>query len=238
MNKAQEKQKDIDKKYSHIPKKGSWEIPRKTFHYSIGFVVLYLYMNGVETSDVYPILTVFLSIVGFAELLRFNFDWFNQLYCFLLGPLMRPTEVKSRINGVVYYLLGCVIVLYWFPRDLAALSIIYLSWTDPTASICGRLWGKYTPQYSGKSLAGSLGASVTGALVTYFYFGPLARYPLSYQINTSPVPLIALSVYGGLVAGFSEGVSNLIFNLDDNLTIPVISVILLWIPLVGLGLGQ
>lgn len=63
-------------------------------------------MNGVETSDVYPILTVFLSIVGSAELLRFNFDWFNQLYCFLLGPLMRPTEVKSRINGVVYYLLG------------------------------------------------------------------------------------------------------------------------------------
>lgn len=126
MTKVEEKQKDIDTKYSHIPKKGSWEIPRKTFHYSIGkfvivgsfahggpngeqmvgFVVLYLYMNGVETSDVYPVLIVFLSIVGSAELLRFNFEWFNQLYCFLLGPLMRPTEVKSRINGVVYYLLG------------------------------------------------------------------------------------------------------------------------------------
>ena len=132
---------------------------------------------------------------------------------------------------------GCVIVLYWFPRDIAALSIIYLSWTDPTASICGRLWGKYTPQYHGKSLAGSLGASVTGAVVTYFYFGPLARYPLSYT-SSSPVPLLALSVYGGLVAGFSEGVSNFVFNLDDNLTIPVISAFLLWIPLVGYGLGQ
>jgi diacylglycerol kinase (CTP) len=152
---------------------------------------------------------------------------------------MRPSEVKTRINGVVYYLLGCVIVLYFFPRDLAALSIIYLSWTDPTASIFGRLWGRYTPQYSGKSLAGTLGASITGALVTYVYFGPLARYPsLSYNINTSPVPLFILSAYGGLVAGFSEGVSNLIFNLDDNLTIPVLSVILLYIPLVTLGLGQ
>ncbi|KAG1122534.1 hypothetical protein G6F42_011392 [Rhizopus arrhizus] len=232
-------QQELDqlvKKYSHVPAKGGWEIPRKLFHYSIGFGVLYLYMNGPETQDVYPILIVFLSIVGSAELLRFNFEWFNQLYCYLLGPLMRPSEIKNRINGVVYYLLGCVIVLYYFPKDIASLSIIYLSWTDPTASICGKLWGKYTPQYGGKSLAGSLGAMITGALVTYMYFGPLARYPLSYTPATSEIPLIVMASYGGLVAAFSEGVSNLLFGLDDNLTIPVISAVLLWIPLVGLGL--
>ncbi|GAA5813735.1 hypothetical protein MFLAVUS_007222 [Mucor flavus] len=227
----------VDKKFSHVPNKGGWEIPRKTFHYSIGFLVLYLIMSGIRSIDVYPPLTVFLCIVGTAELLRFNFEWFNQIYCFFLGPLMRPTEIHTRINGVVYYLLGCVIVLYWFPLDLAAISIIYLSWTDPTASICGKLWGKYTFQYGGKSLAGSLGAAITGGLVTWLYFGPLARYSLSYHHATSPVPLAALSIYGGLVAAFSEGVSNVFYNLDDNLTIPVISAILLWIPLVGLGLG-
>lgn len=130
-----------------------------------------------------------------------------------------------------------MIVLYWFPRDLSALSIVYLSWTDPTASICGRLWGKYTPKYGGKSLAGSLGAAIIGGIVTYLYFGPLARFPLSYT-STSPIPLWMLTIYGGLVAAFSEGVSNLLFGLDDNLTIPVISVVLLWIPLVGFGLGH
>ncbi|KAI8072227.1 uncharacterized protein B0P05DRAFT_549397 [Gilbertella persicaria] len=213
----------------NIPEKGSWEIPRKIFHYSIGFVVLYLYVNDGRAQDVYPFLTVFLVFVASLELLRFNFDWFNRLYCSVVGPLMRPTEVQSRFNGVVYYLLGCIIVLYWFPLDLAALSIIYLSWTDPTASICGRLWGKYTPQYKGKSLAGSLGAVVMGSLVTYVFFGPLAFYyqqPLSYHYQ---YPLWLVSLYGGLVAGFSEGVSNS-FGLDDNLTIPVISAVLLWIP--------
>lgn len=212
-------------------------------------------MGGVEAIDVYPILIAMLSVVGSAELLRFNLEWFNRLYCYLLGPLMRPSEVNNRINGVVYYLLGmyhlsinlcvyklyfflgCVIVIYFFPIDIAALSIIYLSWTDPTASICGRLWGKYTPQYGGKSLAGSLGAAIVGSVISWIYFGPLARYPLSYQQETSPVPLIGLSLYGGLVAAFSEGISN-VFGLDDNLTIPVISVILLWIPLVGFGLGH
>ncbi|KAI8636341.1 phosphatidate cytidylyltransferase [Parasitella parasitica] len=202
-DKIQQELDQLAKKYSHVPVKGGWEVPRKLFHYSI------------ETQDVYPILMLFLCIVGSAEFLRFNFEWFNQLYCYLLGPLMRPTEIKNRINGVVYYL-----------------------WTDPTASICGKLWGKYTLQYGGKSLAGSLGAMITGALVTLMYFGPLARYPLSYTPATSEIPLIAIALYGGLVAAFSEGVSNLMFGLDDNLTIPVISAILLWIPLVGFGLGN
>lgn len=88
----------------------AWSIHHVT-NIITGFVVLYLYMNGTETQDVYPILIVFLSIVGSAELLRFNFEWFNQLYCYLLGPLMRPSEIKNRINGVVYYLLGKVFFL-------------------------------------------------------------------------------------------------------------------------------
>lgn len=240
---------------------------------TIGFVVFYLYLNNVDTKDVYPPLTYFLMFVGSWEFLRFNIEWVNWLYCYLLGPLMRPSEVKTRINGVIYYLLGkaalystlsishsnqiiflvgCIIVLYSFPRDIAALSIIYLSWTDPTASIFGKLWGKYTFQYGGKSLAGSMGALITGTLVTFLYFGPLSpaatsldqlhsttpRYLLSsYNQYTSPVPLWIMAIYGGLVASISEGVSNLLWNLDDNLTIPVISAVLLWIPLIGFGLG-
>lgn len=36
---ADKTQKDLDqlvKKYSHVPVKGGWEVPRKLFHYSIG----------------------------------------------------------------------------------------------------------------------------------------------------------------------------------------------------------
>lgn len=118
-------------KYSHVPAKGSWEIPRKLFHYSIGkfqvldrsfnllklifktgFVVLYLYRKGFDTKDVYPPLIYLLCFIGSCELLRFNFEWFNQAYCYVVGPLMRPTEVKTRINGVIYYLLGKLCVCH------------------------------------------------------------------------------------------------------------------------------
>ncbi|KAG0168322.1 hypothetical protein DFQ28_004991 [Apophysomyces sp. BC1034] len=224
-----------DERFSHIQPKGSWEIPRKLFHYSIGFIVYYLYTHGYDTSDIYPVLTVFLCLVLTGELFRFSMDWFNVLYCRVLGPLMRKTEVASRLNGVVYYLAGCVIVLYAFPKDIASLSIIYLSWTDPTASICGRLWGQYTPRYGNKSLAGSLGAVIVGTLVTYAFFGPCGSDAPSYS-HDGP-NLVLFSIYGGIVAGVSEAMGDSV-GLDDNLTIPVLSAIFLWIPLIGLGLGN
>lgn len=72
----------------------------------LGFVVLYLYTHGYEPSDIYPALTALLVIVGSAEILRFSSSWFNSIYISLLGPMMRKTEISSRVNGVVYYLLG------------------------------------------------------------------------------------------------------------------------------------
>jgi diacylglycerol kinase (CTP) len=117
------------------------------------------------------------------------------------------------------------------------MSIVYLSWADPTASVCGRLWGKYTPRYGGKTLAGSLGAFFAGMLVTILFNSPWSHFSLSYRSDSSPVPLTLLSIYGGLVASFSEGISDLAFGLDDNLTIPVLSATLMWIPLVYFGLG-
>ncbi|KAF7722846.1 hypothetical protein EC973_002648 [Apophysomyces ossiformis] len=204
-DKVNDKKSAEDPRFSHIQPNGSWEIPRKIFHYSIG------------------------------ELLRFSVEWFNVLYCRVLGSLMRRTEISSRLNGVVYYLAGCVIVLYAFPNDIASLSIIYLSWTDPTASICGRLWGRYTPRFGNKSLAGTLGAVVTGALVTYAFFGTSGYNASSY--SPDGLNLVLFSLYGGVVAGVSEAVGDSL-GLDDNLTIPVLSGIFLWVPLVGLGLGK
>ncbi|GAB5591301.1 Diacylglycerol kinase [Umbelopsis nana] len=226
-------------RYAHIQPKGSWELPRKAFHYSIGFVVLYLYTHGYEPSDIYPVLTTILGVVGTAEILRFTSSWFNSIYVAVLGPMMRKTEISSRVNGVVYYLLGCIIVLYCFPKDIGSLSIVYLSWADPTASIFGRLFGQYTPKFSNKSLAGSLGAATVGALVTFQFYNHMMAHGYSHPSYTSnaSVSLTQLSLYGGFVAAFSEAIGG-VADVDDNLTIPVISGTLLWVALVVLGYGH
>ncbi|KAI7849471.1 hypothetical protein BDC45DRAFT_428475, partial [Circinella umbellata] len=186
-----QQQKQLDR-FGHIQPQGSWEIPRKTFHYSI--------------EDTYPALVAFLSLVLSTEVLRFSWDSFNVLYCKVMGSLMRKSEIHSRLNGTAYYLMGVLV-----------------------AFICGRLWGKYTFKYGNKSLAGTLGAMAIGSLVTNYFFSEFLTE--SYDPDSSRIPLYAMSLYGGLVAGLSEALGDSA-GLDDNLVIPILSSIMLWIPLV------
>jgi len=51
-----------------------------------------------------------------ADLLRFNIQWFNTIYIKIFGFLMREVEKRDKVNGVVFYLAGCILVLSIFPQ--------------------------------------------------------------------------------------------------------------------------
>lgn len=89
---------------------------------------------------------------------------------------MRESEVHGY-NGTIYYLLGTWIVMRFFPKDIAVMSIMLLSWCDTAASTFGRLWGRYTPRIrKGKSLAGSIAAMLVGVVTAAWFWGSLALY--------------------------------------------------------------
>lgn len=165
---------------------------------------------------------------------------FVRTFCLMTACVC---QVKSQFQCQLICLkrvtVGCIIVLYCFPKDIGSLSIVYLSWADPTASIFGRLFGQYTPQFSNKSLAGSLGAATIGALVTYQFYHHMMTHGYSHPSYTanSSVSLTQLSLFGGFVAAFSEAIGGIV-DIDDNLTIPVISGTLLWFALTFLGYGN
>ncbi|RMD41537.1 hypothetical protein DV735_g3624, partial [Chaetothyriales sp. CBS 134920] len=233
------------------------EIPRKVLHVSIGFFTLWLYVNGVATSSVGPYLLYALSIIAPTDILRHRSAAFNQFYIKVLGALMRETEVDGY-NGVIWYLLGAYISLTFFPKDIGVVSILLLSFCDTAASTFGRLWGRYTIRLrKGKSLAGSLAAFVVGTLSAIFFWGWLAprtapkigdspavfmfQYRLGLpasakaSLGLSPTEgyirgtpaLVLMSLVTGLIGSVTELLD--LFGLDDNLTIPVLSSISLWI---------
>ena len=168
-----------------------------------------------------------------------------------MGALMRESEVDGW-NGVIWYLLGAWTVLRFFPKDVAVMSVVLLSWCDTAASTIGRLYGRYTPRIrKGKSLAGSLAAAVVGVLTAGMFWGwvaPRSGQTDGFMFNgTLKLPqmlqtglglndeqastngwlaLSIVSVWSGLVASASEVVD--LFGWDDNLTIPVLSGIGLW----------
>lgn len=148
---------------------------------------------------------------------------------------MRESEVKG-VNGVIWYLAGTIAVLVLFPKDVATLSIMLLSWCDTAASTFGRAWGRHTPALrKGKSLAGSLAAFVVGAATAAFMLGVVVPGTVNREGGVMWVERLRImgrEVTGGWALGLMSAVTGLIasaselvdaFGLDDNVVIPVLS---------------
>jgi diacylglycerol kinase (CTP) len=95
-------------------------------------------------------------------------------------------EERHKPNGVIWYLLGVLFVLACYPRDVAVLSILILSWADTAASTLGRLSSRHLPPgwnpalprrilglpiARSKSAVGFLAAWATGTAVAVGYYG-------------------------------------------------------------------
>ncbi|KAK3941721.1 hypothetical protein QBC46DRAFT_91547 [Diplogelasinospora grovesii] len=230
------------------------EVPRKALHVSIGFFVIWLYLSGTQTYSVCPYLLGALIPIAAVDVLRHHYAPFNRFYVKVLGALMRESEFAGY-NGVIFYLLGAWIVLYFFPKDIGVMGTLLLSWCDTAASTFGRLYGRYTPRIRrGKSLAGSLAAFLVGVGTAAWFWGWLVpangpfpgdetfmftgslRLPQAIAdavgldqartVVSGGLALGILSVWSGLVAASSEVVD--LFGWDDNLTIPVLSGLGIW----------
>lgn len=230
------------------------EVPRKLLHTSIGFLVLWLYVSGIQSASVCPWLMSLLVPIATVDYIRHAHEPFNRFYVKVMGAFMRESEFAGW-NGVIWYLLGAWIVLYSFPKDVGVMGVLLLSWCDTAASTFGRLYGRYTPRLRrGKSLAGSTAAFITGVVTAWAFWGWLVPSvgPLpgdekfmfkgtlslpAYMANavglnaasatiSGGVALAVVSAWSGLAAAASEVVD--IFNWDDNLTIPVLSGLGIW----------
>ena len=233
------------------------EIPRKALHVSIGFVTLWLYHMGVQISAVHPILLSLLIPIATVDILRFRWSALNRTYIRYLGAFMRESEAHDRYNGVIMYLAGLWFTMRFCRKDVAVMSVLLLSWCDTAASTFGRLWGRYTPRIrKGKSLAGTIACFIVGVFAAVFFWGYVAprtdgrydqgansfafqgqlslpeavREALGWSVKestiTGPLAVAVMSLASGLIVSVSELMD--VWELDDNLTIPVLS---------GLGLG-
>lgn len=206
------------------------EVPRKLLHVSIGFVVLSLYKLDYEPTSIVPPLAAALVPVASADVARFYSPSFNAFYIRMLGALMRESEVRGW-NGVVWYLVGTITVLSTFPKDVAVLSILLLSWCDTAASTVGRAWGRYTWRIrSGKSLAGCAASFLVGAATAAAWYGSICNDAQMWRGRLGAaeggLALAAMSLVTGLIASASEAVDA--WGLDDNVVIPVLSAVGIW----------
>lgn len=185
-------------------------ITRKLWHMLSGILGLIIFFrNGIAAEKMATALLVAALFSFSLEFLRLRDERLNRLVMTLMKPLMRESE-KTSVSGLPFYALGISLSLFFFPVKIAVLSVLFLIFADPIASLFGILYGR-DKIFPNKSLQGSMAAFAVCYLVTLIYG---AIY------TGSSMNLLVFAIFAGVIGALSELCSHFV---DDNLCIPVIS---------------
>lgn len=194
-----------------LHKRSDLHILRKLWHMTSGSLVLYVYLRSQESKIVMGHIVMCIALAGFAaDFARRKNKRFNAIVLRLMGPLMRRSE-REGLSGLPFYALGCALALYFYHEHLAILSIMFLIFSDPISSFFGVLYGK-DKILPNKSLQGAVAGFFTCYLITLFYL---------MNTTTVGIHILIFAIVSGIIGASSELISA--FNIDDNLTIPVLS---------------
>jgi diacylglycerol kinase (CTP) len=184
---------------------------RKAWHMGTGVTGLAIYHILDFDSESTGLFFVLFALFGLAvEFVRLRYSAMNTRILKVLGPFMRDSE-KDSVSGLPFYALGVGLSLLLFEERVAVLSILFLVFADPIASLFGILFGK-DKILPNKSLQGF----VAGFCVCYLLALTYSLYYAGAEFNVLIFALIA-----GLVGALSELLSA--WGVDDNLTIPLFS---------------
>ncbi|MEQ4489598.1 MAG: hypothetical protein AAC990_04430 [Dehalococcoides mccartyi] len=170
----------------------------------------------------FPILALFvpntallipLAIVAGAltllEIVRLKIPQLNQWMILHLGEALKPRE-QSQATGATYLLLASVIVFLFPDKYVAITSLLFLSIGDLMAKIIGEKYGHRV--LFKKSIEGSF-----ACLVSCLSIGILIS-------RITPTISLPIAIIGAVSATIVELLPS---PIDDNLTIPIISALMM-----------
>ncbi len=132
----------------------------------------------------------------------------NDLLIKLL-PFFKTHE-RFQITGATYYWLSATFVVFAFREDIAVLSLLFLAFGDPFATVVGSR--DHRARIFGKSIAGTAAFAAVAAIAG----AAASLHPA--------IPLVWWIVPGALVAAVAELLPS---PLDDNVTVPVAAAIVM-----------
>ena len=185
------------------------EFLRKLIHLFDSIIPLSLFFIERETLLIVllPITIIFI----FLDFTRHYISIIGRIYSAFFDRVTRSVEKeKNNVTGATYYLLGCLITVYFF-QDISIImsSLLIMSISDSFAALIGIRYGN-TKIYNGKTLEGSFAFLLSTIIILSIF-----------SINLHLYALIFISVVVTFVELFS------VYRINDNLTIPICSAILL-----------
>jgi dolichol kinase len=190
------------------------ELARKGIHLAGVLIPLVYYFIEWETALV---LIGSLTLLSFLiEWARFRSPWFGRFFNRLFGVMLRKhesDEKKKTFSGATFVFIGAFVTILLFPKVIAIPAQILVVLGDSSAALVGRKIGK-TP-FLFKSLEGTL------AFIVFGYLGTM----LAPKLTGSPIEFAIVGA-GAIVAAIAENVGVFI---DDNLLVPTLSGLTMWL---------
>ncbi|MQG76793.1 MAG: hypothetical protein FI703_05625 [SAR202 cluster bacterium] len=167
-----------------------------------------------------------MAIIGAAilvsgEAARFLIPSVNVWFIEWLGMLLKPGE-ESKVTAATYLAVTSVVILLVFELEIAALALLFLAFGDPMAGIIGKRFGRLRWDRLFKKGMAASGKSVEGALA--FLAGSLSIAIFLWTEN------IYLTLWPAAVgAAIAAAVEFLPIPLEDNVTVPIVSALAMWL---------
>lgn len=153
-----------------------------------------------------------LLIAGTVEILRFTSLPFGRLFERLFRSLLRDQE-STHLTGATYLILGFLLTTLLFPREEAIFGMFVTGFSDAAAALVGRTLGRHKLP-GGKTLEGSLAFFAA----TFVLAGAMFSMPWGVLVG---------------VAAATTFVELIWRTSTDNLFLPVISALLIWLLQLG-----
>ncbi len=130
------------------------------------------------------------------------------LFSYLISKLEREDAFPGK--GTIFFFISTLFCLAFFGSESTVIAIVMLAVLDSISTVAGISFGK-KKIYNNKSLEGTACGIGAGFVVMLFFTGPI----------------------NAIILAAAAGITELVSPVDDNLTIPPVTCIMLWI--IGAG---
>ena len=178
------------------------ELKRNAFHLVLGCILAVVVLTIEKEYSLY--LFAFSLIIGYALSERIM----QGKRVFFLEPFLDNFEREEERpgKGALHFFIGAFISLVFFPKEIVFISILILAFDDSFSTVFGQIYGRIKIKKA-KTFEGFLAGFGACLVVTRFF-----------------VPL-----HVALIACFIAAVVELYSFLDDNITIPVSTSLIIYI---------
>lgn len=197
-----------------LKRRSDLHLARKLWH-CLGVLFIVGVYTSVSADTGLRLMAVVSFICVMIDISRQQWPKMNFWTLKIFGSVMREHE-RDSIAGTTYLLLGTFLIIWFFPRPIVTLSLIFLAVADPLASYVGILYGR-DKLIGSKSLQGTLAAFAACTIVALGYL---------WYSGLMTERLLMVSLLAGISGALAELLP--IGRLDDNFTFPIVSALCLW----------